>query len=564
MTSATASQTTAAIMERPARAALIGSAFAALMTLPGLGAGTLWDNSETSYGEVAREILLSHDWVVMHFNGLAWFIQPPLYFWLAALSAQVFGVTSLAFRQPAALATIALGGLTGYAVARQIGTRAGIYASVILSSCLMQAIVGRLAIMDALLDLAVAVAIFCWFRGLQLGRDSYVVAGCIAAGFGFLAKGPVAPVVALIVIVPYALWNARFETTRAPSWRGWLGGLLAFFAVVAPWLLAESARTGPFAIDRMIGHYSVGRYTSVIQNQTGPFWYYVPVLILGFFPWIAFVPVALAWAIRNLKGTSPEVGRLLRLAIAWALVPLVFFSFARTKLPNYVALELPALAVLVALYLNAIAGCVRRRAAIVSAATVPLFIGLLAAAIFYFARDNRLIAQASAAIPDLVAMGTAIFVGAIATLVLLCRREWSAYAPYGLGIAMLVAVDTLVLFALPKAEAFKPVPALAAAIQAQRQPGDAVGIQSIPGSNALLFYTQPRVYVVAAPDVMRSRDAIVARRFICSAGRVFVVAPKKRPAYDPTYGRRRRVVAESGRAVLFLYDGPACTPASSR
>src|SRR6185437_376984 len=124
------------------RAGLIGAAIAALVTIPGLGSGTLWDNSETAYGEVAREILLTHDWVVMHLNAQQWFVQPPLYFWIAALCANVLGLTSFALRLPSALATIALGALLTYAVARRIGSRAGIYTGVALSTCLMQAIVG--------------------------------------------------------------------------------------------------------------------------------------------------------------------------------------------------------------------------------------------------------------------------------------------------------------------------------------------------------------------------------------------------------------------------------------
>ena len=70
---------------------------------------------------------------------------------------------------------------------------------VILSTCLMQAVIGRLAIMDALLDLAVAMTIFWWFRGLETGRGRYIIYGWIAAAAGFLAKGLVAPVVALLV-----------------------------------------------------------------------------------------------------------------------------------------------------------------------------------------------------------------------------------------------------------------------------------------------------------------------------------------------------------------------------
>src|SRR5215469_10448201 len=160
--------------ENPGRAAFVGALVAALITLPGLGAGTLWDNSETAYGEVAREILLTHNWAIMHFNTVPYFVQPPLYFWLGALFAQVLGLSSLALRLPSALATIALCATTGYAVARQAGTRAGMYASVILSSSLMVAVIGRLAIMDALLDMAVAMTVFWWFVGLETGKPRHV------------------------------------------------------------------------------------------------------------------------------------------------------------------------------------------------------------------------------------------------------------------------------------------------------------------------------------------------------------------------------------------------------
>ncbi|HYL26781.1 MAG TPA: hypothetical protein VEW74_03040, partial [Candidatus Nitrosotalea sp.] len=108
-----------------ARAGWIGALAAALVTLPGLWIGTLWDNSETAYGEVAREILLTHDWVVMHLNAVPYFVQPPLYFWIGAAFASAIGPTAFAFRLPSALATIALGAFTGYAVARQAGSRAG-------------------------------------------------------------------------------------------------------------------------------------------------------------------------------------------------------------------------------------------------------------------------------------------------------------------------------------------------------------------------------------------------------------------------------------------------------
>ena len=557
-----ADETNSRSRESPIRAAFVGAVAAALITLPGLGVGSLWDNSETAYGEVAREILIRHDWVVMHFNSVPYFVQPPLYFWLAAAFAWLFGITSFALRLPSALATIALAAATGYAVARQAGTRAGVYASVILSSSLMVAVIGRLAIMDALLDLTVALAIFWWFRGLETGRDRYFVYGWVAAGFGFLAKGLVAPVVALLVVAPFAVWNARSEPTRLPSIRAWLFGLLAFAVIVVPWPAALVWHYKLFPLEQLFGHYTFERYTGVIENQSGPVWYYVPVVLLGFFPWSAFLPMAAVYGWRQLHiaPRDPRLTRLVRLATTWSLVPLLFFSFALTKLPNYLALEFPALALLTALYFE---GVVRRggtRSAVISASAVALTIGTLAFAIAMFVRSNALDATVSQVVPALTAMGAVVFVGSLSAALLFALRTCVGGAPYALAVTMLVAVDVLALAVLPHTEAYKPIPRLAAVINRERQPFDKVAIQSTSGGNALLFYTRPDVAVLAPPSGGDPEtDGIDPRVAVCGAQRTWVIAPKRRPAYDPTYGRRRMLIATDMNAALFLYDGPLCT-----
>jgi 4-amino-4-deoxy-L-arabinose transferase-like glycosyltransferase len=544
------------------RAAAVGAVVAALITLPGLGVGTLWDNSETAYGEVAKEILLTHDWVVMHFNNVPYFVQPPLYFWLGALFSLLAGPTPLALRLPSALATIALSAITGYAVARQAGARVGIYAAVILSTCLMQAVIGRLAIMDALLDLAVAMTILWWFRGLESGRDRYTIFGWIAAGFGFLAKGLVAPVVALLVVVPFFFWNRRFEPTQAPSARAWILGLLAFFAIAAPWPVALVLHYHFFPLQKLIGEYTIGRYTGVVENQAGPFWYYVPVLILGFFPWIAFLPMAVAYGVRRLRAAvsqDPGSSRLVRLAFTWIVMPLLFFSFARTKLPNYIALEFPALALITALYFEAVVRRGGTRSAVFSAATVPVTIGALAIAIALFTRNNRLTAEIAIAVPPLLAMAAAIFAGSLLTALLVARRSNVRAAPYALAFAAVVATDVLAVTVLPHAEAFKPVPRLAAVIEREQRPGDVVAIQNVSGGNALLFYTHPVVRVLASPsDGDPQDDGVDPRAILCAAPRAWVVVPASSVPTDPAYGRVRRLVTVDRKAALLLYEGPPC------
>ncbi|MGC2635285.1 MAG: glycosyltransferase family 39 protein [Candidatus Cybelea sp.] len=544
------------------RAAAVGAVVAALMTLPGLGVGTLWDNSETAYGEVAKEILLTHDWVVMHLNSVPYFVQPPLYFWFGALFSLLAGPTPLALRLPSALATVVLSAFTGYAVARQAGSRVGIYAAVILSTCLMQAVIGRLAIMDALLDLAVAMTIFWWFRGLESGRDRYAILGWIAAGFGFLAKGLVAPVVALLVVVPFFFWNRRFEPTYAPSARAWVVGLLAFLAIAAPWPIALVVHYHFFPLQKLIGEYTIGRYTGVVENQAGPFWYYVPVIILGFFPWIAFLPMAIANGIRRLhpaQSQDPGSSRLVRLAFAWIVMPVLFFSFARTKLPNYIALELPALALITALYFESVVRRGGTRSAVYSAATVPVTIGALAVAISLFTRNNRLTAEIAIALPPLLAMAAAIFAGSLLTALLVARRSSVGAAPYALAFAAIVATDVLAVTVLPHAEAFKPVPRLASVIEREQLPGDVVAIQNVSGGNALLFYTRPVVRVLAPPsDGDPPTDGVDPRTILCAASRAWVIVPAASVPTDPTYGRVRRLVTVDRKAALLLYEGRPC------
>jgi 4-amino-4-deoxy-L-arabinose transferase-like glycosyltransferase len=547
---------------KPARAAFLGALFSALVTLPGLGIGTLWDNSETAYGEVAREILITHDWLVMHLNGVPWFVQPPLYFWIAALCAKLFGVGTLSLRLPSALATIAMGGAVGYAVARIAGTRAGVVAAVVLSTNLMQAVVGRLAIMDALLDLTVAAAILWLFRafeparteaGLDRGRRAAaLVGGAAMIALGTLAKGPVCPVVTGLVIGVWLAWEARAgRPLPAPDGRAVLIAVAVFVAVALPWFAFLIVRIGPSAVTELIGHYTVGRYTGVIENQAGPWWYYVPVLILGFFPWTAFVPVGLA---RTWPVAQGRDGAFARLAIVWLIVPVVFFSFAQTKLPNYVALVFPALAIVVALWFERIVSGADRLAAILSAAAVPVTVGAIAIAIDIFGRDNKL--ALGVVHVQLLTIGIAMLAGSIATVVAIAWPRGREAAPYVLATTSLVVVLFIIFIGEPIADALKPIPPLAAIIDAQRKAGDAVAIADVSGGNALIFYTQPGVKTIDAHSEQSYVDVI------CPTGTVYLVTQR---SDAPLLTREARALQRSttqigahGRAVLLRIDGRDC------
>ena len=546
------------------RVALLGACIAAFVTIPGLWIGTLWDNSETAYSEVAREILLTHDAIVMHLNGAAWFIQPPLYFWLAALSAKIFGGSSFAYRLPAALSTVAMSACLAIFTRRYARARTARYAALILSTMLMQAVIGRLATMDALLDAFVMLTTLAWFRALWPGetigtRGGSCIAGAITAALGVLTKGPVALVVPLLVLVPWALWERRIRPIAAPPRVAVLIAMLAFVFIAAPWYVLFGAAEGGHGVSELIVHYTFGRYVGTIENQTGPIYYYLPVLILGAFPWTPFLFPALrdAFIQRNATSRGADRASLLRFGAVWTIAPLVFFSFANTKLPNYVAVALPGAALLCAVWLDDAVARFRGRA-FTAAATLPLLIALLAVAMGIFAHNMQLGDAFSSLIHDAYAFIFTLFCASAACVIALRRRAAAHWAAYLLGFGMIAAMMIVALSALPKAEAFKPIPPLASLIMQQKLPGDLIALQGVNGENALIFYTVPPIAVLDSPGGKAGIPQADPSLVLCSAPRIFLVAPVKRPVPDPTYGRHRRLIATSLKDALFFIDGPPC------
>jgi 4-amino-4-deoxy-L-arabinose transferase-like glycosyltransferase len=408
----------------------------------------------------------------------------------------------------------------------------------------------------------IACGILFWFRALEparalIGRDDgqrrlAFLAGTAAIALGTLAKGPVAPAVVLMVIGVWLAWEARHRAGVVwPRRRTIVLALAVFVVIAAPWFVLLAVRMGPNALVELIGHYTVGRYTGVIENQRGPWWYYFPVLILGFFPWIAFVPVAAARIVRDAR---EDTGAFVRLAIVWAVIPFVFFSFAQTKLPNYIALELPALAIIVAQWFDRVSEGRDRVAALISAAVVPLTVGCIALAIGIFGRQNKLPIEALSA--QLLTLGIGMLVGSLATVVAFARAPWRAAAPYVLSATSIGLMLFIAFIAEPAAEAFKPIPEFARIINAQRKPGDIVAIRDVAGSNALAFYTAPGIKTI---DADREQSFV---SIICPTGTSFVVTRRTDIDALTTLAtklqRTATILDTKGRATLLRINGKDC------
>jgi hypothetical protein len=326
---------------------------------------------------------------------------------------------------------------------------------------------------------------------------------------------------------------------------------VVFAALALPWFALLCLRVGPAAVVELIGHYTVGRYTGVIENQRGPWFYYVPVLILGFFPWIAFVPMGLVRAWQTAR--TPN-GALARLALVWTVLPFVFFSAAQTKLPNYIALVFPALAIIVGMWFAQLSRGQDRRAAVISAAIVPLTVGCIAFAIVAFGRSNKL--AISAVGPQLATLAIGMLAGSLATVASIAIPRLRSAAPYVLAVTSVLLVFFIVFVGEPVAERLKPIAPMAAIINRLRDPGDIVAIRGVSGGNGLIFYTSPGVRTID-PDIDRSFVQMV-----CSADTVFVVT--RLADVDILTSLAKRVHRQvtpldaNGRTVLIRVDGRRC------
>ena len=155
-------------------------------------------------------------------------------------------------------------------------------------------------------------------------------------GLAVLAKGPVALVLFGGIFVFYALLTQAYPWT----WKQTLLGLLAFLAAVVPWYGLVWLRNGPDFVATFWLNHHLARFLTSIHHHSHPFWYYIPVLLIGFFPWVFFLFSSAARLMRN-RASALRLHREEVFLWVWFVVPFVFFSASGSKLAGYILPALP-------------------------------------------------------------------------------------------------------------------------------------------------------------------------------------------------------------------------------
>jgi 4-amino-4-deoxy-L-arabinose transferase-like glycosyltransferase len=344
-----------------------------------LGALGFVGPDEPRYAWIARDMAETGDWVTPRLYGKPWFEKPVLYYWGAALSFKLFGVSEASARLPSAvsalLATLALSWLA----LRLYGAETARWLLLLLPTTVGMIGFSHAAATDMPFSAMLTIAMVCAAVALRLvpatphSDSSGVGAGLappVAATpqslplatpaaatpksflndwpalilFGFflglavLAKGPAAIILSGGAVFFWALFTKRWRDAFRlfhPA------ALASFFLTALPWYIL-CARRNPGFFRIFIIEHNFKRYLTPEFQHIQPFWYYIPIILIGLFPW-TLVPFFAGGTVWNFVRKTDRLCDAMILCLTWFAFPLFFFSFSKSKLPGYILPSFPPL-----------------------------------------------------------------------------------------------------------------------------------------------------------------------------------------------------------------------------
>lgn len=321
----------------------------ALAWLYALGIRTLVPPDEGRYAEMAREMFVTGDWITTRLNGIKYFEKPPLQTWMNALSFAAFGVGEWQARLWTGLSGLLGVLLTGYAGCRVFNPRVGFYAALVLGSSFYWVASGQVDSLDMGLSGMMTIALCALLiaqrdDATEQERRNWMLLCWAGMALSVLSKGLIGVVLPGGVLVLYTL--------AARDWKIWtrlhlVKGLFLLLAIAAPWFVLVAIRN-PEQPHFFFIHEHFERFLLKTHHREGPWYYFFVILAIGIVPWLGMLGQSLWLAARREAGSfRPRL-----LLLVWVVFIFAFFSKSSSKLPGYILPIFPALALLIAIYLE--------------------------------------------------------------------------------------------------------------------------------------------------------------------------------------------------------------------
>lgn len=337
-----------------------------------LGTRPLSVPDEGRYAEIPREMLVLHDFVTPHLNGINYFEKPPFFYWLQAGAIKVLNpliikteysltqpkknhyfapISEWTVRFPNAMVAL-LGCLLVYAAGRILfERRAGLLSAIILASSLLYFALARMVTLDMTLSVCLSGSLLAFLvasnQSPSLGRRCLFYSAYIVAGLAVLSKGLIGILFPLMIIGVWVVLTNQWRLLKAcylPS------GMFLFLLIVLPWHSLVQLRNPEFFQFYFIDQQFL-RYSTLIAQRYQPDWFFIPIFIAGYLPWICFFPQAIMSHFPKNWQQFREKNNYIFLLL-WVGIVFVFFSFSHSKLIPYILPIFPALALLTGHYLS--------------------------------------------------------------------------------------------------------------------------------------------------------------------------------------------------------------------
>ena len=444
-------------LRRTLRALLI-LAVVAICLFTGLASLGLTGPDEPRYAWIARAMAGTGDWLTPKLFGQPWFEKPILYYWTAAIGFNYLNSVEWAARLPSAIAALIAAFAAGLLALWRYGARTARATVLIFVTCAGVIAFARAAAPDMLFTAALALALFfatnivekrgCFpvdpLRVPPSDKLDLFLLG-VWIGLATLAKGPAAIILAGGSVL---LWALATENLKIALRMLHPLAIFAFAIVALPWYVL-CARANPTFFRVFIIEHNFDRYLTKMFQHPQPFWFFGPIILLGLMPWTAFLFGAAFDGLRIFRRGEWRTSSGLFIA-CWAIFPVLFFSFSKSKLPEYVLPVFPALAVLMAHSFVCAMEHARRKAQWMGVGTGIMWVALGVAGAIGFHRLPMYtpLNREQIALLAMISLFTGIGIGIVIEFLSLWRKLWPAVALTAGACAVLVLLAQVIV--LPK------------------------------------------------------------------------------------------------------------------
>lgn len=313
----------------------------------GIGDYGLLSHDEPRYASCALKMLLDHNYIVpkYDFNENMLADKPPFFCWLIAISYNIFGISDFTTRVPSVISALLLVLFTWYIGKSILGSKTGFISAIILATSAEYIFLGRRASTDIVFCLFFSGAMYSMylsFSNKELKRKIFwIITSGFFAGLSILTKGPVGILLQFLILTAFLINKKQLNQSHIKIY--FIIGFVALFISLPWYTVIHIATDGEFTKSFFFTH-NLERLTSVVSEHPGPFWFYVPVLFLGFSPWTLFLIPALYDFSRHIK--NKRLNKFIIFNLIWILITFVFFSTCKTKLATYILLIFPPIALI--------------------------------------------------------------------------------------------------------------------------------------------------------------------------------------------------------------------------